>query len=204
MSLESLTAGFGLGASLIAAIGAQNVFVLRQGLRRQYPLPIAFVCFAIDSLLILSGSLGLGALVQATPVLLTLVRWAGAIFLFAYSALALKRMLAPVGFTTEGVSEDGSFLGAILTTLAVSLLNPHVYLDTVVLIGSLAGRFAWDERRWFILGAMIASFLWFHSLALGARWLVPLFARPVTWRALDGGIAAVMFFLGLSLAFGAL
>lgn len=203
MSIEALTAGFGLGGSLIVAIGAQNAFVLRQGLRRQHPLPIAFLCFAIDAVLILAGSLGLGSLVQEIPLLLMAVRWAGALFLFAYAALALKRAFHPAALAAEGQGE-ASLKSALLTVLAVSLLNPHVYLDTVVLLGSLAGRYGWDERRWFILGAMAASFLWFHGLALGARWLAPLFAKPITWRLLDGLIAAVMATLGLSLAMGAL
>lgn len=197
-TLEIFGAGFGLGGSLIIAIGAQNAFVLRQGLRRQHPLPIAFLCFAIDALLILAGSLGLGTLVQQTPDLLAVVRWAGAAFLLTYAGLAVKRALHPAALTTESATVPT--LGAALTTtLAVSLLNPHVYLDTVVLLGSLAGRYAGEPRWWFIGGAMLASFLWFHGLALGARWLAPLFARPGTWRVLDGVIALVMASLGLSL-----
>ena len=197
-TLDIFGAGFGLGGSLIIAIGAQNAFVLRQGLRRHHPLPIAFLCFSIDALLILAGSLGLGTLVQQTPGLLFVVRWAGAAFLLAYAGLALKRAINPAALTTESATVPT--LGAALTTtLAVSLLNPHVYLDTVVLLGSLAGRYPWETRWWFIGGAMLASFLWFHALALGARWLAPLFARPSTWRVLDGLIALVMASLGLSL-----
>lgn len=197
-TLKIVGAGFGLGASLIIAIGAQNAFVLRQGLRRQHPLPIAFLCFSIDALLILAGSLGLGTLVQQTPSLLAGVRWAGAAFLLAYAALAVKRAVRPAALSADATSVPK--LGAALTTTAaVSLLNPHVYLDTVVLLGSLAGRYPSDTRWWFIGGAILASFIWFHALALGARWLAPLFARPGTWRVLDGLIALVMASLGVSL-----
>ncbi len=197
-TLDIFAAGFGLGGSLIIAIGAQNAFVLRQGLRRHHPLPIAFLCFAIDALLILAGSLGLGTLVQQNAGLLTFVRWAGAAFLFAYAGLALKRAAFPSALTTETPAVP-SLGAALLTTLAVSLMNPHVYLDTVVLLGSLAGRYPIDLRWWFIGGAVLASFLWFHGLAFGARWLAPLFARPVTWRVLDGIIALIMASLGASL-----
>ncbi|MFY8107216.1 MAG: LysE/ArgO family amino acid transporter [Elstera sp.] len=197
-TLDIFAAGFGLGGSLIVAIGAQNAFVLRQGLRRQHPLPIAFLCFAIDALLILAGSLGLGTLVQQNADLLSIVRWAGAAFLFAYAGLALKRAAFPSALTVEAATVP-SLRAALLTTLAVSIMNPHVYLDTVVLLGSLAGRYPVDLRWWFIGGALFASFVWFHGLAFGARWLAPFFARPGTWRVLDGVIAVIMASLGLSL-----
>ncbi len=197
-TLDIFAAGFGLGGSLIVAIGAQNAFVLRQGLRRHHPLPIAFLCFAVDAVLILAGGLGLGTLVQQNPEALFVVRWAGAAFLFAYAGLALKRAMFPSALTTEAHAAP-SLKAALLTTLAVSIMNPHVYLDTVVLLGSLAGRYPVDLRWSFIGGALTASFVWFHGLAFGARWLAPLFARPGTWRVLDGAIALIMASLGASL-----
>lgn len=203
-SLQPALEGFLLGASLIIAIGAQNAFVLRQGLARRHVFPITTFCFLADALLIAAGVAGLGTLVQAMPKVLFVVTLAGAAFLTVYGAMAIRR-----AFQTEGLSAIGAAemrLGpALATAAALTFLNPHVYLDTVVLLGSLSARHAGEARLAFGLGAMLASCVWFYALGYGARLLAPLFARPVAWRILDIVIGLVMFSIAASLlwqAFG--
>ncbi|OLT83007.1 amino acid transporter [Mycobacteroides chelonae] len=183
--------------SLIAAIGAQNAFVLRQGIRSEYVLPVVAVCITGDFLLIAAGIGGLGGLIAATPSLLTVAKVGGAAFLICYGLLAARRALRPG--TLVPAESNPARLGAVLmTALAITFLNPHVYLDTVVLLGSLAN--AHQDARWlFGAGALIASVVWFVGLGFGARYLAGLFQRPGTWRALDAVIAVVMIALGLSL-----
>lgn len=190
--------GFLLGASLIVAIGAQNAFVLRQGLARRHVFAVASFCFLADAGLIAAGVGGLGTLVQQSPRLLTIVTLAGAAFLFAYGLLALRRALHPGGLSARGAAE--SRLGpALLTVAALTFLNPHVYLDTVVLLGSLSARHAGWARAAFAAGAAAASALWFFGLGYGARLAAPLFARPAAWRVLDAVIALVMAAIALTL-----
>lgn len=192
--------GFLLGGGLIVAIGAQNAFILRQGLLRSHVFVLCLVCAVADAALIALGVAGMGALVQRNPDLLLAVRIAGAAFLFAYAALAARRALRP-----ETLRAEGGPLGlraALLTALAFTFLNPHVYLDTVVLVGGIAANHPPDARPVFAAGAMLASFAWFFSLGYGARWLAPLFARPAAWRVLDAGIAVVMAWLAVSLLLG--
>jgi L-lysine exporter family protein LysE/ArgO len=184
--------GFALGASLIIAIGAQNAFVLRQGLARAQVVLVAGLCSLSDAALIALGAGGFAALVAALPALAAAAAWGGALFLFAYGARALYGALRPGRLEAGGGAVTGAWKATALT-LAVSLLNPHVYLDTVVLIGSVAAQLAPPERLAFALGAMTASFAWFFGLALGARRLAPLFARPIAWRILDLAIAGVMW-----------
>jgi L-lysine exporter family protein LysE/ArgO len=184
--------GFALGASLIIAIGAQNAFVLRQGLARAQVFLVAGLCSLADAGLIALGAGGFAALVAALPALAAAAAWGGALFLFAYGARALYGALRPGHLEAGGGAVTGAWKATALT-LAVSLLNPHVYLDTVILIGSVAAQLAPPERLAFALGAMTASFVWFFSLALGARRLAPLFARPIAWRILDLAIAGVMW-----------
>jgi L-lysine exporter family protein LysE/ArgO len=190
--------GFLLGASLIIAIGAQNAFVLRQGLKREHVLWTAAFCAGADLVLIVAGVFGLGALIRDAGWFLALMTWGGAAFLGWYGAKAAWR-----AFRTERMDEDpagpGLSLGAVTASLAAfTFLNPHVYLDTVLLLGGLGARHPAAERPWFALGAASASVLWFFGLAYGARLLAPLFRRPATWRVLDGLIALVM--LGLAVA----
>ncbi|MFV8309455.1 LysE/ArgO family amino acid transporter [Mycobacteroides chelonae] len=189
--------GFLTGMSLIAAIGAQNAFVLRQGIRSEYVLPVVAVCITGDFLLIAAGIGGLGGLIAATPSLLTVAKVGGAAFLICYGLLAARRALRPG--TLVPAESNPARLGAVLmTALAITFLNPHVYLDTVVLLGPLAN--AHQDARWlFGAGALIASVVWFIGLGFGARYLAGLFQRPGTWRALDAVIAVVMIALGLSL-----
>ncbi len=184
--------GFALGASLIIAIGAQNAFVLRQGLARAHVFLVAGLCSLSDAGLIALGVGGFAALVAALPALAAVAAWGGALFLFAYGARALLGALRPGRLEADGGAVRGTWK-AVTLTLAVSLLNPHVYLDTVVLIGSVAAQLAAAERLAFALGAMAASFAWFFGLALGARRLAPLFARPIAWRILDLAIAGIMW-----------
>ncbi len=190
--------GFLLGLTLIVAIGAQNAFVLRQGLERRHVFAVATVCALSDALLIAAGVGGLGTLVRQNPTLIMLVTVGGAVFLFVYGALSLRRALRPEGM--RAAAKTGAGLGATLATcLALTFLNPHVYLDTVVLIGAVSARYSGADALAFGVGAALASIVWFYGLAYGARLLAPLFERPMAWRVLDAAIAAVMWLIALRL-----
>ena len=193
--------GLGFGLSLIIAIGAQNAFVLRQGLRREHVLPIVAICAVSDALLIGLGVGGLGTLLQYVPWLLIVVRIGGAAFLIVYGILAARRAFRPATLIAEDDGTATPLWTAALTALALTWLNPHVYLDTIVLLGSVAGTHG-DERWWFGVGAVVASILWFTALGFGARYLRPLFAKPIAWRILDGVIAVVMIAIAVSLLLG--
>lgn len=190
--------GFALGGSLIVAIGAQNAFILRQGLIRSHVFVLCLICALSDALLIAAGVGGLGTIVSQSPVLISVVTLAGAVFLGAYSAMAFHRAAKP-GAMVAGAPEPMGLKAAVLTCLAFTFLNPHVYLDTVVLLGSLSAAFEGTERVAYGTGAAIASFLWFFGLGYGARFLAPFFARPAAWRVLDVIIGLVMGLLALSL-----
>jgi L-lysine exporter family protein LysE/ArgO len=191
--------GFFLGAGLIIAIGAQNAFVLRQGLLREHVFAVATVCALSDLLLIAAGVSGVGGLVREAPAVAMAVTVAGAAFLFGYGLLAFRRALAPGRL--DAADRGAKSLGAaILTALALTFLNPHVYLDTVVLIGSISARHAGWAAVAFAAGAGAASIVWFYGLGFGARLLAPLFARPAAWRALDLFIAVVMWAIAFRLA----
>ncbi|WP_329376929.1 LysE/ArgO family amino acid transporter [Streptomyces sp. NBC_01351] len=204
--LTAALAGFGTGLSLIVAIGAQNALVLRQGARRQSVFAVVAICAVSDAVLITLGVAGVGAFVTAWPAALTAVGIAGGGFLICYGALAARRALRPApgaALTTEGgASGSGSGSGshpgrraAVLTCLAMTWLNPHVYLDTVLLLGSLAADRG--DLRWaFGTGAVLASLTWFSTLGYGARLLSGLLARPSAWRVLDGLVAATMVTMG--------
>lgn len=190
--------GFVTSISLIAAIGAQNAFVLRQGIRNEHVLAVVMLCAACDLALIMAGIAGVGALVTAHPGLTTVARFGGAAFLIGYGLLAARRALRPATLTPADAAP--ARLGSVLLTcLALTFLNPHVYLDTVVLLGTLANQQR-DGRWLFGGGAAVASAVWFFGLGFGARRLAGLFASPRTWRILDWLIAVTMVALGLSLA----
>ncbi|MEU6759394.1 LysE/ArgO family amino acid transporter [Streptomyces sp. NPDC046685] len=195
--IAAALAGFGTGLSLIVAIGAQNAFVLRQGARRHAVLAVVAICAVSDAVLIALGVAGVGAFVTAWPAALTLVALAGGGFLICYGVLAARRVLRPdpaAALTTEGAA-PGSARRAVLTCLAMTWLNPHVYLDTVLLVGSLAADRG--DLRWaFGVGAGLASLAWFGALGYGARALSGLLARPSAWRVLDGLVAATMVTMG--------
>lgn len=201
-ALLAALSGLGLGLSLIVAIGAQNAFVLRQGVRREHIVPVIAICALSDALLIALGVGGAGALFDAVPWLVTVARFAGAAFLLVYGALAARRALRPKALDADAAPARGSLTAAVGTVLALTWLNPHVYLDTVVLLGSIASTHG-DQRWWFGAGAALGSVLWFTALGLGARALAPVFARPRAWRILDGVIAVVMLALAVSLVVGA-
>ncbi|MET1019207.1 MAG: LysE/ArgO family amino acid transporter [Microterricola sp.] len=250
-SLAPLLAGLGLGLSLIIAIGAQNVFVLRQGIRREHVLAVVILCAVSDAALIAVGISGIGAVLEQLPWLLPVARWAGAVFLIGYGLLAARRALRPgatglladtaggrdeseleaVAVSTSAASvgtaslstasasaggaepsgaaasaqrqgktgrRAGTLGAALATAFALTWLNPHVYLDTVFLLGSVANGYG--EARWlFGAGAIIASVLWFTSLGFGARYLGRWLATPRAWRIVDGAIAVVMVVLGVLL-----
>lgn len=199
-ALLAAASGFGLGLSLIVAIGAQNSFVLRQGLRGEHVGPVVAVCTVSDWILIGAGVAGAGALLSGSPGLLGAIRYAGAAFLLGYGMLAARRAWRPDTLRADPSAGAATGLGPTLTTcLAMTWLNPHVYLDTIVLLGSIAATHG-AERFWFGAGACVASALWFAALGYGAALLRPLFARPVAWRVLDGAIAALMVVLAISVA----
>lgn len=203
--LAPALAGLGLGLGLIVAIGAQNAFVLRQGVRHEHVLAVVLVCVVSDAVLIVAGVAGAGAVFTAVPRLVAVARWGGALFLLGYAALAARRALRGPAARGEGLVVDpsartsGRLRAVVATTLALTWLNPHVYLDTVVLLGSVGSTHG--EARWaFAAGAVLGSTLWFGGLGLAARALAPVFARPVAWRVLDGLVAVVMTALAAGLA----
>ena len=195
----ALTTGFFTGLSLIVAIGAQNAFVLRQGLLRRHRLPVALICSLADAALIGAGVYGFGLAASSIPALLDIARWSGAAFLAAYGTLAAHR-----AWRGESLADDEArpmaLLPAVTICLALTFLNPHVYLDTVILLGSLANQHGNRSRWHFGAGAALASIVWFFLLAYGARALRPLFTRPRSWRILDGSIAVVMWAIAVGLA----
>ncbi|MAC73091.1 MAG: LysE/ArgO family amino acid transporter [Paracoccaceae bacterium] len=193
--MQALFSGFGLGLSLILAIGAQNAFVLRAGLLKRYVFIVCLTCSLSDALLIYIGVNGLGRFVQSMPVIIDVMRYGGAIFLVLYGAKSLySAWRGGTGLTAAG--EFSTLRAAALTCLALTWLNPHVYLDTVILLGSIAVQS--PQPGVFGIGAILASFVFFFTLGYGAQLLAPFFARPRAWQVLDIGIAAVMF----SIAFG--
>ncbi|WP_420118775.1 LysE/ArgO family amino acid transporter [Micromonospora sp.] len=197
--MGSVLAGFGFSLALIVAIGAQNAFVLRQGLRREHVLPVVAICVAADATLMTAGIAGLGAALTATPAVLVAVRGGGVAFLLGYALLAARRALRPAALSP--LDRPAATLRAtLLACLAFTFLNPHVYLDTVVLLGTVAHQ---DPNRWaFGAGAAAASLVWFTGLGFGARRLGPLLARPAAWRAVDGTIAVIMVAVAVSVATG--
>lgn len=202
MSALALAKGFGVGASLIIAIGSQNAFVLTNAIRGKHVIPVAALCIVIDALLIVAGIWGLGKLIQQSPMILTIATWGGALFLFIYGILAFRRAFSPQSLQTNQ-SADLSLKAALLTAAALSLLNPHVYLDTVILLGSIGGQLPKPEPFWFGVGACCASLAWFSVLSWGGRRLAPWFANPKSWQYLDILVGATMWLIAFSLLRGA-
>ncbi|MBM0279263.1 LysE/ArgO family amino acid transporter [Micromonospora tarensis] len=196
---SSAVAGFSVSIALIVAIGAQNAFVLRQGLRREHVVPVVLTCAASDALLIMAGVAGVGTVVTGRPGLLAAIRWGGAAFLLCYAAFAARRALRPG--TLVPTERPPATLGAtLLACAAFTYLNPHVYLDTVLLLGGVAQQHAY---RWvFGASAALASVVWFTALGVGARRLAPLLARAGAWRVLDAAIAVLMAGLAVALLLG--
>jgi len=184
--------GFLLGAGLIIAIGSQNAFVLRQGLTGRHVFAVAAVCSLSDALLITTGVAGLGRLVHGASAFLTFITLAGAAFLLVYGVIAFRRALRPGELVAADIG-GASLAGTLATCLALTFLNPHVYLDTVVLIGALSARYDSDVVAAFGAGAVLASIVWFFGLGYGARLLAPFFSRPSAWRILDVLIGLIMW-----------
>ena len=189
--MTAAISGFLLGLSLIVAIGAQNAFVLRQGLRREHVFAVCLTCALSDAILIAAGVSGMSWLAIRAPWIAPAMTWGGAAFLLVYGGLSFARALRPGALAPAGQGAGG-LRAALLTCLALTWLNPHVWLDTVVLIGSVAAQYPGDAAA-FGTGATAASFVFFFALGYGARTLAPVFARPAAWRALDLAVGAVMW-----------
>ena len=202
MTTTAFLHGFTSTALLIMAIGAQNAFVLRQGLRREHVLPVVLFCALSDAVLLQAGIWGMGGVLAARPEWAQLMRWAGAAFLTAYAAQAAARAFRPGHLLVSANGAGTSLRTTLLTLGALTWLNPHVYLDTVVLLGTMASPYPTWGRATFAAGGSLASALWFLGLGFGSRWLAPLFASPGAWRVLDGATAATMLVLAGVMAWG--
>ncbi|WP_434679916.1 amino acid transporter [Pseudomonas sp. R1-18] len=188
---QSYLNGLLVAAGLIMAIGTQNAFVLAQSLRREHHLPVAMLCVVCDAILVAAGVFGLANVLAQNPTLLAVARWGGVVFLIWYGIQALRRACSTQSLAQSDTTGLRSRRAVLLSALAVTLLNPHVYLDTVLLIGSLGAQ--QTEPGAYVVGAASASLLWFSTLAIGAAWLAPWLARPATWRLLDILVAVMMF-----------
>lgn len=195
----ALLPGFLTGLSLIIAIGAQNAFVIRQGLSRSHVLLVVLICAGADTFLIFLGTGGLGTLIQSKPDLLEFIRWFGVLYLSWFGIKSLRSVFSTQALDV-GQGSSATTRSVILSVLGFTFLNPHVYLDTVILLGSIANQF--EEDRWyFAVGASIGSFLWFASIGYGAKAASRFMSRPVFWKILDSIIAFVMFSVAFFLAF---
>lgn len=197
MSAITFAKGFGISFALISVIGAQNAYVLTRGICRNHHWTVALMGSLIDTLLIAAGIMGMGKLIQQFPNLLTVTAIGGALFLFVYGGLSFKKMFAPGHL--RGTGDKVSLKTAVCSMLVISLLNPHVYLDTMILLGSIAIQEMPNNQVVFGAGAISASFIWFFSLALGGQWLQPWFQNPTTWRILDFIIGVIMCGIALTL-----
>jgi L-lysine exporter family protein LysE/ArgO len=197
--LAAAATGFALGLTLIIAIGAQNAFVLRQGLRREHVGLVVAFCASADALLMAAGVAGLGTVIGRQPALAAALAGAGALFLAVYGSRALWRALRPGSLDAAGAAPSLSRQQALAQVAAFTLLNPHVYLDTVLLVGAVGAQHEGPTRIWFVVGSAGASVLWFTALGYGARLLAPVFARPRAWQWLDSAIGITMWVLALLL-----
>jgi len=193
--------GFGAGSGLIIAIGAQNAFVLSQGVRKNHYIVIPLICAVCDALLILLGVTGMGTLIASSKSLSLIAGIGGAGFLFIYGIRSFRSAIRG-GSLSANQKAESSLKAAILTTLAVTLLNPHVYLDTVILLGSISSQFKQPGHIFFGAGAVMASFVWFFSLSIGGKMLAPLFTKESSWRILDTLVGITMWAIALSVLKG--
>jgi L-lysine exporter family protein LysE/ArgO len=195
----SLLKGFSASSGLIIAIGAQNAFVIKQGLKRQHLLLTALMCSLIDAVLIIFGVIGFGYYISEYPLFIELTKYFAAIFLFIYGLMSFKSAFKKS--VLKGAIDEisaSSKKKTVVTLLALSLLNPHVYLDTVILLGSIASQQPIHEQMYFALGAIGASFTWFFAITFGARFLAPFFEKENSWRIIDGSIAIIMWIIALN------
>ena len=195
----ALVPGFLTGLSLIIAIGAQNAFVIRQGLLRQHVLLVVAICAISDAALIFLGTGGLGTLIQSRPSLIEFIRWFGVIYLAWFGIRSIRSVFKDQSLVT-GEDSDMNRLKIVATSLSLTFLNPHVYLDTVILLGSLANQFN-NDRWFFAIGSTLASFVWFTAIGFGARAASRFMSKPIFWKILDSLIAVVMFTIAMTLAF---
>lgn len=202
--MAALLTGLAAGLGLIVAIGAQNAYVIRQGLLRRHHLPIAALCFVVDAALIVVGVAGLGAVIAGSVLLARAAAWGGAALLLLLGGLALRRAWSGGRALDDGPAAPKRLGPALMTALALSVLNPHVYLDTVILLGGIGAQYPGGERILFAAGAIMASAVWFFGVALAASAAAPLLRRPGAVRLLDAVIAAIMIGLGCALAAGVL
>jgi len=195
----ALVPGFLTGLSLIIAIGAQNAFVIRQGLLRQHVLLVVAICAISDAALIFLGTGGLGTLIQSKPSLIEFIRWFGVAYLTWFGIRSIRSVFKDQSLVT-GEGSEMNRLKIVATSLSLTFLNPHVYLDTVILLGSLANQFN-NDRWFFAIGSTLASFVWFTAIGFGARAASRFMSKPIFWKILDSLIAVVMFTIAMTLAF---
>lgn len=200
-NITSGFAGMGFGLSLIIAIGPQNIFILKQGLARKHVGAVVLICIVSDAILIAVGAGGMGTALRTYPDLIDIIRYAGAIFIVSYGTMALLRAIKPPKKSIIEASTDQPLIKAMVTCLAFTWLNPHVYLDTAILLGSVANAPGRNTLT-FAIGAIVASSIWFSSLGYGARFLTPLFLKPIASRVLDVLVAFLMFAVGFALILG--
>jgi L-lysine exporter family protein LysE/ArgO len=186
------------GLSLIIAIGAQNAFVIRQGLTKQHVFLVVAICAVSDALAIVLGISGLGAIVQGQPLLLEIIRWLGVAYLTWFGIKSIRSAMKPQSLDATGV-QSGTAMKVALTVLSVTWLNPHFYLDTVILLGSIGNTFG-EDKWWFAAGGVLGSVLWFTSIGYGAKAASRFMSKPIFWKVLDSIIAAVMFSIAILLA----
>lgn len=200
--LAFILKGMGMSAGLIMAIGSQNAHVLRMGLRKQHVGLTVMICIVCEMLLILAGVAGIGGMINSQPVLLTIARWGGAAFLIWYGVRSLRAAAGQQSLVAEAGELSLTAGKAALAVLGATLLNPHTYLDTVVLLGAIGGQQPGNGKYWFAVGAVLNATIWFAALGFGARLLAPWFAKPIAWRVLDSLIGIVMLMLALNLMLG--
>ncbi len=198
-TLSATLQGFLLGGGLIIAIGAQNAFILKQGLKREYVFILCSFCFISDALLIAAGSAGMGTLVASNPTLTKMAAVGGSLFLFWFGFNSFKAALKGESLSASNVKSPTSIWKSLALIAALTWLNPHVYIDTIVMLGSIAGQYEPTLRLYFTIGAMTASFIWFYGLGYGAVWLAPIFKRPKAWKVLDFSIGIIMWMIAISL-----
>ena len=196
--MNAAISGFSLGLSLILAIGAQNAFVLKQGLKREHVFLVCLTCAASDAILILFGVMGLGIIIDRAPWLMPVMRYGGAAFLVLYGAKSFIAAWRSSDVLQQAGDIKAALLPTLLTCAALTWLNPHVYLDTVLLIGSVSTQFP-GERGLFAAGAMLSSFVFFFSLGYAAAWLRPIFAKPMSWRVLEVVVGITMWAIAYKL-----
>lgn len=191
--------GLLLGGGLIIAIGSQNAYVLKQGLLRSHVFIICLICALSDAILITIGTTGIGKIIESHPDWLKAITWFGAAYLFIFGIISFRAALSNQTLSAAATDSSQNTKVIISTVLALTFLNPHVYLDTVLLIGSISSPYDSSERLYFTLGAISASFIWFFSLGYGARLLIPLFKKPSAWKVLNSLIGLLMWWIAYSL-----